>query len=146
VNRVDVPFGMPSASDASSASSSGFRSYRAASHFLSYSYDYAVQSTPAFHGPWIAKVYQRLFFPAPCWPKGNARCIWCAPHIVNRFELKLFWFSIVAAAEIFLQPEIQADEHIAATHFPELKLRDARPAISPGNRDDRPGVASDDRL
>ena len=54
--------------------------------------------------------------------------------------------SVVAATEIFLQPEIQADEHVAATHFLDLKFRDARPAISPGNRYNCPREASDDGL
>ena len=54
--------------------------------------------------------------------------------------------AIIAAAEILLQPDVQADEQIPAAHFLDLQLRDAGPAVAPGDRHHRPGVAAHDGL
>ena len=55
-------------------------------------------------------------------------------------------FPVVAAAEIFLQPEVGADEEIAAAHLLDLELGLAVFAVLPGDGDDRPRVAADDGL
>src|ERR1700677_4443054 len=52
----------------------------------------------------------------------------------------------VAAAEILLQPDIHADEEIAAPHLLYLELGDAVLAVLPGDGDDGPRVSPHDRL
>ena len=44
---------------------------------------------------------------------------------------------IVPPAEIFLQPKVQDDKEVAASHFPDLQLGDSVAAIAPGDGDDR---------
>jgi hypothetical protein len=44
---------------------------------------------------------------------------------------------IIPSAEIFFQPEIENDKEVAASHFPDLQLRDSVAAIAPGDGDDR---------
>ena len=43
---------------------------------------------------------------------------------------------IVPPAEIFLQPEIENDKEVAASHFSDFQLRDSVAAIAPGDGDD----------
>ena len=54
--------------------------------------------------------------------------------------------AVVAAAEVFLQPDVHADEEIAAPHFLDLQLGHAVLPVAPGDRDHGPGVAPDDGL
>ena len=51
---------------------------------------------------------------------------------------------IVATTKIFFEPDVEADEKITATHFLDFKFGGAGPAITPGNRDNRPGVTAYD--
>lgn len=53
---------------------------------------------------------------------------------------------VIAAAEIFFQPDIHADEQISAAHFFDLEFGLAGPAIAPRNRDNRPTVTANDRF
>src|ERR1035437_3539692 len=55
-------------------------------------------------------------------------------------------FPIIAAAEIFFQPDIGADEEIPAAHFADLELGHTMLPVLPGNRHDGPRVAANDRL
>src|SRR5438552_12074774 len=55
-------------------------------------------------------------------------------------------FLVVAAAEIFFQPNIKADEQVAAAHFLYFEFWSAGAAVAPGNRNDRPGVAAHNRF
>ena len=43
---------------------------------------------------------------------------------------------VIPSAEIFLQPEIENDKEVAASHFSDLQLRDSVAAIAPGDGDD----------
>ena len=54
--------------------------------------------------------------------------------------------SVVAAAEGFLEPDVEDDEKIAAAHLLDLELGDARFSVGPGDWDDRVVVAASDRL
>src|SRR5207249_8884654 len=54
--------------------------------------------------------------------------------------------AVVATAEVLLQPDVQADEEIAAAHLLELQLGPAGPPVAPGDRDHRPAEAPHDRL
>src|ERR1700753_1013390 len=54
--------------------------------------------------------------------------------------------AVIAAAEIFLQPDIQANEQIPAAHFLDLQFGFACPAVAPGNRYRCPGIATDNGL
>src|ERR1022692_3441914 len=51
---------------------------------------------------------------------------------------------VITAAEIFLQPDIKADEDIPAAHFLDPKFCDTMPAIAPGDWDHGPGIAAHD--
>ena len=44
---------------------------------------------------------------------------------------------IVTSAEIFLEPEVENDKEVAATHFPDLQFRNSVAAVPPGDGDDR---------
>src|ERR1019366_8057512 len=55
-------------------------------------------------------------------------------------------FPIIAAAEIFFQPDIGADEKIPAAHFADLELWHAMLPVLPGNRHDGPRIAANDGL
>jgi hypothetical protein len=55
-----------------------------------------------------------------------------------------FCFLVVSVAEVLFQPQIEADEQVAATHFLNLELGDAGSSITPGNRYRRPGVPAND--
>ena len=55
-------------------------------------------------------------------------------------------FPVIAAAEIFLQPNVEADEQVAAAHLPDLQLGLARAAVAPGDGDDGPGEPAHDRF
>ena len=51
--------------------------------------------------------------------------------------------SIIAARKIFFQPDIKADEQIAAAHFLDLEFRLTGAAVAPGDGDDGEGKSSD---
>ena len=51
---------------------------------------------------------------------------------------------IVPPAEIFLEPEVENDKEVAASHFPDLQFRNSVAAIAPGDGDNRKGVAAND--
>ena len=53
---------------------------------------------------------------------------------------------VVAAAEVFFQPDVEADEQVAAAHFLDLELGLARAAVAPGDGHDGPGVPAHDGL
>ena len=44
---------------------------------------------------------------------------------------------IVTSAEIFLEPEVENDKEVAATHFPDLQFRNSVAAVPPGDGEDR---------
>ena len=50
--------------------------------------------------------------------------------------------AVIAAAEILFQPNIQADEKIAAAHFLHFEFWNATAPVVPGNGDNRPAIAS----
>jgi len=52
-------------------------------------------------------------------------------------------FFIITSAEIFFEPDVKADKKVSTTHFLDLKLRRACPAVSPGDWDNSPGEAAD---
>ena len=52
--------------------------------------------------------------------------------------------TIIPAREIFLQPDIEADEKIAAAHFLDLEFRLTGAPVAPGDGDDGEGKSSDD--
>src|SRR6266851_1487857 len=58
--------------------------------------------------------------------------------------LRSWVFPVVAAAEIFLQPYIKADEQITAAHLLKLELGVAGAPVPPGDGNDRPTVSSHD--
>ena len=45
---------------------------------------------------------------------------------------------VIAAAEILFQPDIQADEEVAAAHFLDGKFRISHAPVPPGNGNYRP--------
>ena len=51
---------------------------------------------------------------------------------------------IVPSAEKLLQPKVENDKEVAASHFPDLQFRNSVAAISPSNGDNRKGVAAND--
>ena len=53
---------------------------------------------------------------------------------------------IIAAAEKFLQPYIQTNEQVTASHFPDLELCFSCSSVAPRNWNDRPGIASHNRF
>ena len=52
--------------------------------------------------------------------------------------------TIIPAREILLQPDIEADEQIAAAHFLDLEFRLTGAAVAPGDGDDGEGKSSND--
>ena len=71
---------------------------------------------------------------------------WGAHGVRAGTDLKSVLLFEVSAAEVFFQPDVAADEEVAAAHFLDLQLGDAGAAIAPGDRHDRPGVAAHDGL
>src|ERR1035437_2863619 len=55
-------------------------------------------------------------------------------------------FFIVAPAEIFFQPDVGADEQIAAAHLLDLQFRLAETAVAPGDRHHRSRITAHDGL
>ena len=55
-------------------------------------------------------------------------------------------FSVVAAAEVFFQPDIGADKKVTAAHFFDLQFRDAEFSIVPGDWSDFPTIIANDRF
>ena len=53
---------------------------------------------------------------------------------------------VIAAAEIFLQPDVEADKEIAAAHFFDLQLWNAASPVPPGDRNAFPGKSAHNRL
>ena len=53
-------------------------------------------------------------------------------------------FLIVAAAEVFLEPDIQADKKVATAHFLDFELGCTGAAIAPSDGNYCPGVTSHD--
>ena len=51
---------------------------------------------------------------------------------------------IVTSAEIFLEPEVENDKEVAASHFPDLQFRNSVAAVSPSDGNNRKGVTADD--
>src|SRR6266567_8968894 len=57
-----------------------------------------------------------------------------------------FSLPVVPTTEIFLQPQVEADEQVAAAHFLDFQFGYASSAVAPGNRHDGPGIAANDGL
>lgn len=57
-----------------------------------------------------------------------------------------FRFLVVSAAEILFEPEIEANEQIAAAHFLDFEFGNTSSAIAPSNRHRRPRISANDRL
>src|SRR5271166_6922962 len=53
---------------------------------------------------------------------------------------------VVAAAEEFLEPDVQADKQVTASHFLNLKFRLSGSAIAPCDGNCGPGVSANDCL
>jgi hypothetical protein len=53
-------------------------------------------------------------------------------------------FSIVSPGEVFLEPDVEADEEVAAAHFLDFELGDSVAAVAPGDGDGGVGVAAHD--
>jgi len=51
---------------------------------------------------------------------------------------------VIASREIFLQPDVEDDEEVAAAHFADLEFGHARTAVAPGDGNDGETVAADD--
>ena len=51
---------------------------------------------------------------------------------------------IVPPAEIFLEPEVEDDKEVATSHFSNLQFGDTVATITPGDGNDRKGVAAND--
>jgi hypothetical protein len=51
--------------------------------------------------------------------------------------------SVVTAAKVFFQPNIETDEKITTAHFLDSKLGRAAAAVTPGNGNHGPGIAAD---
>src|SRR5262249_35066443 len=51
-------------------------------------------------------------------------------------------FPIVPPAEVFLQPDVEADEEITATHLSDPKLGSPAPTVAPRDRNDCPAVSA----
>src|SRR5437763_9283524 len=65
-------------------------------------------------------------------PKGRLNC-WVA-------------LSVIASAEVFFEPNVQADKKISAAHLTNLEFGFSGTSVAPGDRDDGPGVASHNRF
>jgi len=55
-------------------------------------------------------------------------------------------FTIVAPREIFFEPDVEADEEVAAAHFFDLEFGDPVAAVAPGDRDGGEAVSAHDGL
>ena len=53
-------------------------------------------------------------------------------------------FAVVAPREIFFEPDVEADEEVAAAHFFDLELGGPVAAVAPGDRDDGKTVSAHD--
>ena len=53
---------------------------------------------------------------------------------------------VIAAAQVFLQPQIEADEEVPATHLLDFQLGLTRSAVAPGNGNRGPRISADDRF
>src|SRR4030095_5600085 len=58
----------------------------------------------------------------------------------------LLALAVVTAGEVFLEPNVETDEKITATHLAKLEFGLPRAPIAPRNWDDRPRIASNNRL
>ena len=54
--------------------------------------------------------------------------------------------AVVAAGEVFFEPDIKADEKISTAHFPNCQLSDTMPSVAPCNGYDGPAISSHDGL
>ena len=63
-----------------------------------------------------------------------------------QFVDEVWLAAVVSAAEVFFQPQVGADEEIAAAHFFDLQLGLAVLAVLPRNGRNRPGIAAHDGL
>ena len=59
---------------------------------------------------------------------------------------RLFAFFVIAAAEVLLQPHVEADEEVAAAHLFEGEFGNAGAAIPPGYRHDSPTISPHNRF
>src|SRR5690606_25164648 len=76
---------------------------------------------------------------------GLSLCSPCsAPHGVRGANALLP--PVVAPAEVFLEPDVRADEEIAAAHLLDFELGYTVLAVAPGDRGDGEGVPADNRL
>ena len=67
----------------------------------------------------------------------------------NAFSLYCDWcgrLAVVAAGEVFFEPDIKADEKISTAHFPDCQLSDTMPSVAPCNGYDGPAIPSHDGL
>jgi len=52
--------------------------------------------------------------------------------------------AIIAASEVFLQPQIRTEKHVTTAHFLNLQFRYPRAPAAPGDWDRGPRVTADD--
>ena len=53
---------------------------------------------------------------------------------------------MTSAAEVFFQPDVEANEKIATAHFLDFEFGSSGIAAAPGNGDGHPGVPAYDRF
>jgi len=75
------------------------------------------------------------------WSKHVSNSHHCRRRFASRFGLL-----VISLAEIFFQPQIEADEQVTAAHFLDFELGHASAAVTPGNRHHRPGISANDGL
>ncbi len=56
------------------------------------------------------------------------------------------FFIVITAAQVFLQPQIEANEEVPATHLLDLQLGHTRSAVAPGYGNRGPRISADDRF
>ena len=54
----------------------------------------------------------------------------------------IFAPSVIAAAKVFFEPDVKADEKVAAAHFLDFELGCAGAAIAPGDWNHSPGITA----
>src|SRR5262245_64051130 len=59
---------------------------------------------------------------------------------------RLHAFFVIAATEVLLQPNVEANEEITTAHLLEGKFGNASPAVSPGYGQNCPAISADDGL
>src|SRR3954468_13286197 len=68
----------------------------------------------------------------------SARRVWSLAAPGGSLAFPGLVLAVIAAAEIFLEPDVEADKEITAAHFLDFQLGLAGAAIAPGDGDHRP--------